>query len=247
MPASGGNSVRPQVTTLYSSPQARPSSVTGAVLERDAAAVGEERRVEGAQLVGAAVDVLTAGRLAHVPVRLERRDGRFDIAGREGALVLADDVAVLEAGVGLQQRRPARVRAGQRPGAEVHAQLEDAGVLVAVGGKGQGKLHAPIVAVDVKDDLLDAAARRDDEIDVLDRDVALRDPGVGVRHEPAERVGALDAPAYRMMHLGLADERLDERVGLPGDQAVEIGHRREALLPALVQDALQGRGGEQLR
>jgi hypothetical protein len=28
---------------------------------------------------------------------LERRDGRLDIAGREGALVLADDVGLLEA------------------------------------------------------------------------------------------------------------------------------------------------------
>jgi hypothetical protein len=130
---------------------------------------------------------------------------------------------------------------------KVHAQLDDAGVLVAVGGKGQGKLDAPIVAVDVEDDLLDAAARRDDEIDVLDRDVALRDPGVGVGHEPAERVGAPDATAYRVVQLGFAGERRDERVGLPGDQAVEIRHRRKVLVPALVQDALQGGGGEELR
>jgi len=52
---------------LYSSARA---AVVGdrAVLQRYAAAVGEKGRVERSQLVGAAVDVLIAGRLAHVPV-----------------------------------------------------------------------------------------------------------------------------------------------------------------------------------
>src|SRR3954470_22056098 len=40
----------------------------GAVLQRDAATVGEEGRKARAQLVGAAVDVLAAGGLAHVSV-----------------------------------------------------------------------------------------------------------------------------------------------------------------------------------
>jgi hypothetical protein len=65
MPAAGGNFVRPQPTTLYSSARAAVVG-DGAVLQH-AAAVGEEGPVERSQLVGAAVDVLIAGRLAHVP------------------------------------------------------------------------------------------------------------------------------------------------------------------------------------
>jgi len=94
MPASGGKSSGP-----------KPRRCTQA-----------RRRVKRAQLAGAAADVLSVGRLPYVPVRIERRDGRFDIAGREGALVVANDVGLLDAGVGLQQRRPGRVRASQRPG-----------------------------------------------------------------------------------------------------------------------------------
>jgi hypothetical protein len=49
------------------------------------------------------------------------------------------------------------------------------------------------------------------------------------------------------MQLGLAGERRDERVSVRCDQVVAIRHRRKLLVPALVQDALQGGGGEQLR
>src|SRR5215218_11510783 len=44
----------------------------GAMLKRDAAAIGEERLVARAQLVGSPVDVTVAGGLAHVTVRLKR-------------------------------------------------------------------------------------------------------------------------------------------------------------------------------
>src|SRR5439155_3840795 len=105
--------------------RARTSVVRdGTVLQRDAATVREEQLVERAQLVRAAVDVAIAGRLAHVTVRLEGCDGRFDVAGREGTLVVADDVGLVEVGVGLEHRRAARMVAGQRPGAEVDAELD---------------------------------------------------------------------------------------------------------------------------
>jgi hypothetical protein len=63
------------------------------------------------------------------------------------------------------------VAAGQRTGAEVDAQLDDAGVLVAIGRERQGKRDAPIAAVEGKDNLFYPAPRRNDEIDVLNRDV----------------------------------------------------------------------------
>ena len=72
------------------------------MLERDAAAIGEELREERTELLGAAMDVLPAGRLAHVRVRLEGRDHAIDVACGERALVLADDIALMGAGVRLQ-------------------------------------------------------------------------------------------------------------------------------------------------
>ena len=88
----------------------------GAVLERDAAAIGEEQLVVRAQLIGAPVDVAVAGGLAHVPVRLERCEDRFHVAGRERALILADHVGLVNVEGGLEQRRAVLVAAGQRPG-----------------------------------------------------------------------------------------------------------------------------------
>jgi hypothetical protein len=139
------------------------------------------------------------------------------------------------------------VPAGQRPRAEVDAQLDDAGVLVAVGGEGQGQRDASILAVEMQDDLFDPAPRRDDEVDVLDGDVAVGQPGLGVGGEALERRDALHVPAYRVMQLRLPGERPGERVDLPRDQAVEERHRRETLAATLVQYAFQDGGGEQLR
>ena len=65
--------------------------------------------------------------------------------------------------------------------------------------------------------------------------------------ERPERLHALDASADRVVELGLAGERLDQRIGLPRDQAVEEGHGDELLAPALVQHLLEHRRGEQLR
>ncbi len=50
------------------------------------------------------MDVLAARRLAGVAVRLEGRDDRVDVAGRERALVLGHDVRLAQRRVGLQQR-----------------------------------------------------------------------------------------------------------------------------------------------
>src|SRR5215216_181613 len=220
----------------------------GAVLKRDAAAIGEERLVERAQLVGAPVDVAIAGGLAHVPVGLERGEDRLEVAGRERALILADDVRLGEVEGRLKQRRTVRVAAGQRPGAEVQAQLEDALVLlVVVAGERKGKTDASAVAVEVEHDLFDPARIRDEEVDVLDIDIAFRQPGGRIGDEAPKRAFALDAPAYRVMHLWHTRERLEERVDLSGHQAVEEGHRSEALMPVLVQDPLQRGSGEQLR
>src|SRR5450755_1829344 len=121
-----------------------------AVLEPDAATVREEQLVERAQLVLAAMDVRPAGRLADVRVGLERRRGGLRVTGRERTLVFADDVEVglVDVGVWLQQRRADGVASGQWPGAEVDAQLDDARVVVTVGGNGHRQLDASLVAVE---------------------------------------------------------------------------------------------------
>jgi hypothetical protein len=224
MPASGGSRSGPSDDVVLQ--RARAAVVgDGAVLQGDAAVVGEEPLVHGAQLVGAPVDVGVARGLAQRAVRLERGEDRVGVAGRERPVVLADDAGRAEAGVGLEQWRAVRVAAVQRPRAEVEAQLDDALVLVAVGGERQGKADASAVAVEVEDDLLDAAPMRDEEVDVLDVDVPRVEPGGHVVHEPAERALAPDPPADGVMDLGHARERLDERVDLPGHQAVEERHR----------------------
>jgi hypothetical protein len=82
---------------------------------------------------------------------------------------------------------------------------------------------------------------------VLDVDIAFRQPGVRTVTKRRNALSPLDAPAYWVMHLWHARERLEERVDLSGHQAVEGGHRSEALTPVLVQDPLQRGSGEQLR
>ena len=129
-----------------------------------------------------------------------------------------------------------------------YSQLDDALVLLlVVAGERKGKTDASAVAVEVEHDLFDPARLRDEEVDVLDLDAAFRQPGRRIRHKAPKRGFALDAPAHRVMHLWHAHERLEERVDLSRHQAVEEGHRSEALTPVLVQDPLQRGTGEQLR
>jgi hypothetical protein len=52
--------------------------------------------VQRKQLVVATVDIRAAGRFADVGVGFECRDGSFGVAGRHGALVVADDVGLAE-------------------------------------------------------------------------------------------------------------------------------------------------------
>ena len=116
--------------------------------------------------------------------------------------------------------------------------------LVVVGGERQGKADAPAVAVEVQDDLLDPARIGDEEVDVLDLGLAFRQPRVMSVTKCRNAPSPLIAPAYRVMHLGHARERLDERVDLPGHQAVEEGHRSEALAPVLVAGRACSAGAE---
>jgi hypothetical protein len=67
--------------------------------------LARNRSQERDQLVPAAMDVRPAGGLADVRVGLKGGHGGFDVARRERALILADDVGLVEVGVGLQQRQ----------------------------------------------------------------------------------------------------------------------------------------------
>ena len=146
------------------------------MLQRDAAAVRAQQLVERAQALGAAVDVLAARGLTGVAVRFEGRDDRGDVAGRERALVLGHDARLAQLGVARQQRRADRVPAGEWPAAVVDPQLVEPLPGEVVGDERERQIHAAALAVDVQDDLLEAALLEDDALDVLDRDVPLREP-----------------------------------------------------------------------
>ena len=82
-----------------------------------------------------------------------------------------------------------------------------------------GRPIRPRVAVDVEHDLLDPARTPAGDVDVLDLDVALRQPRDGLGDVAPERRLALDASAHGVMDLGHARERPDERVDLSAHQA----------------------------
>ena len=142
--------------------------------------------------------------------------------GRKCALVLADDVGLLEIGVWLQQRRAVGVSACQWPRAVVDAQFDDAPVLVTVRHDGSRQFDATLLAVERQHRLLDPAPWRDDSLHMAADSVARGQPGVGFGHEPLEGAASLDA-AYRgrvralQRHraTGRLDRRGAERAGPP--------------------------------
>jgi len=133
----------------------------------------------------------------------------------------------------------------QRPAAPVEADLDDAAVVVVVGGAGQRKLDLSAVRGDVNYHFLESARGYAHVVHILDRDV-LGEPGLHLLRVALEGAHALDAAPLRMMQLGLTGERPDQRVGLPGHQAVEEGHRGEVLDPAPFLYPGQRGGGEEL-
>ena len=202
--------------------------------------------VERAQAVWASVDVLPARGLPGVAAGLECRHDRLEVAGRERALVLGHDLRLAQLRVGLQQRRAVRVAAVQRPAAEVDPQLVHQSVGHAVGDDRDRQIDSPGLAVEMENHLLEAARLGDDVLDVLDRDVALREPRVRFADERLERPRALDPSSYRVVQLGLAGERLDQRVGLPGHKAGEVGDGVSLFALLLFLQPCQHGGGEQL-
>ena len=114
---------------------------------------------------------------------------------------------------------------GQRPGAEVDAQLVDLAVVLAVADDRDRKFDSPRLTVEVQDHLPKAVSFGNDMRDILDRDVAASYPGVRLRDERLERARALDASSHELVQFGLGGERPDQRVRLPDHQAVEVGDR----------------------
>ena len=135
---------------------------------------------------------------------------------------------------------------GQRAVAVVDPHLFDPAVGPAVGDGRERQSDPAVLAVDVQDHLLEAALREHDVADVLDRDVALLEPRSHSRDERLERRHALDASAHRVVDQRLAGERLDQRIRLPRQQAVEVRDGHEPVPPPRVQQPLQRRCGEQL-
>ena len=148
------------------------------------------------------MDIVAAGGLAGIAVRFEGRHDRVDIAGRQRTLVLGHDIRLAQLRIGLQQRRAVRVAAGQRPAAEVHPQFLDASVGLAVGDDRDRKVDSLGLTVEVENHLPKAASLGDDVLDVLDRDVAPREPRFRFGGVRLERPRALDPPAYGVVQLG---------------------------------------------
>jgi hypothetical protein len=136
--------------------------------------------------------------------------------------------------------------ASEWPAAVVDAQLLEPAVGPAVGDDRDTDLNPPGLGIEVDDHLLEPARPHDHVVDVVDRHAPLREPGLSLGDERLERSRAPDASAHGVVVHRLAGERPHERIGLPGHQAVVVGHRVEPLpLPLLLQSR-QRRRGEQL-
>jgi hypothetical protein len=80
--------------------------------------------------------------------------------------------------------------------------------------------------------------------DILDRDVAPSYPGVHLCDERPERARALDASPHGIVQLRLGGERLDQRVGLAGHQAVKVRHCLKLIPSPLVVKLRERAPGE---
>src|SRR5262249_22106317 len=106
---------------------------------------------------------------------------------------------------------------------------------------------APVGAVELQHHLLEPALALDDQLDLLDDEVPLREVLAEVGHVCPERLLALDAPADGVVQLRLPRERPDERIGIAHEDAVVVGHGRELFRPLPVQQRLLRGTAEQLR
>ena len=173
-------------------------------------------------------------------------DDGVDIAARVSTQVRRDGVRHDQPGVRLEEGWTVRVPTRERLVGEVDPHLVDAPVDRPVGDDGDGQADRAVVRLEVDDHLLEAAPLENGVLDVLDRGVVVSEPGAGLGDERPECGLALDPPADWIVHLGLDAERRDQRVGIPGQQTVEVGHRDECVPPTPVQDLLQCRRREQL-
>jgi hypothetical protein len=82
----------------------------------------------------------------------------------------------------------------------------------------------PRLTAEVNNVLLNSVAVHNDAVDLLDRDLAFLEPCVDCSDVRSKRPHALDPPADRIVQLGLAGERADQRVGLTGEQTGVVGH-----------------------
>src|SRR4029453_5596873 len=165
----------------------------GAVLQREAAD-REQAAVQAGEAVAALVDVLAAGGLAGVPVRLEQLQHVLEDAGGQGVLVAPDHRGQDQVRPLGQQRWPDPVAAFQRPHAVVDADLGEP-VAVALGHQGDRQLDlAVFVAFEDEYALGHAAARVAGEAPVQHPRLALLQPVAGLHRELLDRFGS-PAPA----------------------------------------------------
>ena len=190
--------------------------------------------------------MVAAGGLSGVATGFERGQDRVEVAAGERALVVADCVRLAQLWVRLEHGRAVRVPACQRPIAVVDPHLFEPSIGPLVGDDRHRKIDPPVLTAEVEDRLTNAAVLGPQEADFLNRGVAVLQPCLGGRRIGGERPLAFDAPTDRIVNLGFARERLNEGVGLAGQETGEVGHGVELLQPELVLEPRPRRRGEQL-
>jgi hypothetical protein len=91
------------------------------VLEKDAATGAEEEREETVEDVGPTAPVLGAGGFPEAAIGLEGGGDAIRVAGRQGRLVLPDDIGFRDGRISRKERRADHVVAQQWPLAVVGA------------------------------------------------------------------------------------------------------------------------------
>ncbi len=162
--------------------------------------------------------------------------------GRAGS---PDDVCAAQLRVGLEQRRADRVAAGQRPAARSTRRSSSSrasgrwSATIATGSSTRPASPSRWRTTSSK-----PRARRTTRATSSTVTLRSREPRAHLGDERLERPRAPDPPAYRVVQLGLAGERLDQRIDLARHQPVEVRHDARDLAAPLVLHVAAASGAE---
>jgi HAD superfamily hydrolase (TIGR01509 family) len=128
----------------------------------------------------------------------------------------------------------------------VNPQLVDTQVGLPVGDDRDQHIDRRAATVEMNDGLADAAELADDGSKVLDGGLPFLEPRGDLGRVRGERLRTSDAPADRIVELGLAGEGADERVYILAQQTGEVRHGDELAAPPPFLQVLESRCREKL-